>query len=67
MARVELTEWWRRRLGRWIDLARKDARRPRWHRPPPPSTRTTVRARYHQLKAKQRDLLSLDYRRDRHP
>ena len=65
MGKVTTTEWWRRRLGRWIDLARKEARRPYWHRLPPPNARATVRARYNQLKARQRDLLSLDYRRRR--
>ena len=65
MAHISTTEWWRRRLGRWIDLARKDARRPCWNRPPPLTARATVRARYNQLKAKQRDLLTLDYRRRR--
>lgn len=63
MARVNLTEWWIRRLCRYIDLTRREARRYPRKRLPPVTDKAHTRARYNQLKDRQRDLLTLDYRR----
>ena len=65
MAQLTVTEWWIRRMWRWIDVTRKDARRYPRNRLPPVTDRALVHERYNQLKAKQRDLLTLDYRRRR--
>jgi len=65
MPRVNLTEWWIRRLCRYIDLTRREARRYPRNRLPPVTDKAHTRARYNQLKDKQRDVLTLDYRRRR--
>lgn len=65
MARVNLTEWWIRRLCRYIDLTRREARRFPRNRLPPVTDKAHTRARYNQLKDRQRDVLTLDYRRRR--
>jgi hypothetical protein len=61
MARVNLTEWWIRRLCRYIDLTRREARRYPRNRLPPVTDKAHTRARYNQLKDRQRDVLTLDY------
>jgi hypothetical protein len=63
MATVPLAEWWIRRLCRYIDLARRETRRFPGTRLPLITNKAHTRARYNQLQAKQRDLLTLDYRR----
>ena len=65
MARVNLTEWWIRRLCRYIDLTRREARRYPRNRLPPVTDKAHTRARYNQLKDRQRDVLTLDYCRRR--
>lgn len=65
MPRVNLTEWWIRRLCRYIDLTRREARRYPRNRLPLVTDKAHTRARYNQLKDKQRDVLTLDYRRRR--
>ena len=65
MARVNLTEWWIRRLCRYIDLTRREARRYPRNRLPLVTDKAHTRARYDQLQAKQRDVLTLDYCRRR--
>ena len=62
---VPLTEWWIRRLCRYIDTTRREARRQPGTRLPFVTDRAHIRARYNQLKATKRDLLTLDYRRCR--
>jgi hypothetical protein len=63
MARTTLTDWWTRRMWRWIDVARKDVRRGEGRRYKAPTALQATTARYNQLKAKKRDLLTFDYRR----
>lgn len=65
MPRVNLTEWWIRRLCRYIDLTRREARRSLGKRLPPVTDKAHTRARYNQLKDRQRDVLTLDYCRRR--
>lgn len=65
MAKLTTTEWWIRRMWRWIDVARRDVRKGEGRRLLTLTKRALVHARYNQLKAKQRDLLTLDYRRRR--
>lgn len=65
MPKLTTTEWWRRRICRWIDLARKDARRGEGRRYKAPTHRAVIAARMDQLKANKRDVLTLDHRRRR--
>jgi hypothetical protein len=63
MPKLTTADWWTRRICRWIDVARREARKGLGRRYKPPSDRQFVAIRYNQLQAKQRDLLTLDYRR----
>jgi hypothetical protein len=66
MATVPLAEWWIRRLCRYIDLTRREARRQPGTRLPFVTDKAHIRARYNQLQAtKPRDLLTLNHRRRR--
>ena len=60
-----LAEWWIRRLCRYIDTTRRETRRQPGTRLPFVTDRAHIRARYNQLQAKPRDLLTLDYCRRR--
>jgi len=53
-------------MWRWIDVARKDVRQGKGRRYKAPTALQATTARYNQLKANKRDLLTLDHRR-RHP
>ncbi len=53
-------------MWRWIDVARKDVRQGKGRRYKAPTALQHATARYNQLKANKRDVLTLDYRR-RHP
>jgi len=65
MATVPLADWWIRRLCRYIDTTRREARRQPGTRLPFVTDKAHIRARYNQLQATKRDLLTLDYRRCR--
>jgi hypothetical protein len=53
-------------MWRWIDVARKDVRQGKGRRYKAPTALEATTARYNQLKAKKRDLLTVNYRRRHH-